>query len=127
MDNEEHRFSRADVLGLMDSFIDRMLEIRKILLGVSVSAVVLAPFAIGLSIFLITHPRFFSVLQREYEFGTILSLLLGVMISVSVVWIITGIRQYMIMKSWNKQYKEYLKQKDEINKKIASDYGLDEE
>jgi hypothetical protein len=111
----------------MDSFIDRMLEIRKILLGVSVSAVVLAPFAIGLSIFLITHPRFFSVLQREYEFGTVLSLLLGVMISVSVVWIITGVRQYMIMKSWNEQYKEYLKQQDEINKKIASDYGLDEE
>ncbi len=127
MDNEEHHFSRADVLGLMDSFIDRMLEIRKILLGVSVSAMVLAPFAIGLSIFLITHPRFFSVLQREYEFGTILSLLLGVMISVSVVWIITGVRQYMIMKSWNEQYKEYLKQKDEINKKIASDYGLNEE
>jgi hypothetical protein len=127
MDDEEHHFSRADVLGLMDSFIDRMLEIRKILLGVSVSAVILAPFAIGLSIFLITHPRFFSVLQREYEFGTILSLLLGVMISVSAVWIITGIRQYMIMKSWNEQYKEYLKQKDEINKKIASDYGLDEE
>ncbi len=127
MDNEEHHFSRADVLRLMDSFIDRMLEIRKILLGVSVSAVVLAPFAIGLSIFLITHPRFFSVLQREYEFGTVLSLLLGVMISVSVVWIITGVRQYMIMKSWNEQYKEYLKQQDEINKKIASDYGLDEE
>ncbi|MGI0073836.1 MAG: hypothetical protein ACREA3_08495 [Nitrosotalea sp.] len=127
MDNEEHHFSRADVLGLMDNFIDRMLEIRKILLGVSVSAMVLAPFAIGLSIFLITHPRFFSVLQREYEFGTILSLLLGVMISVSVVWIITGVRQYMIMKSWNEQYKEYLKQKDEINKKIASDYGLNEE
>ncbi|MGI0068950.1 MAG: hypothetical protein ACREAN_01695, partial [Nitrosopumilaceae archaeon] len=105
MDNEEHHFSRADVLHLMDSFIDRMLEIRKILLGVSVSAVVLAPFAIGLSIFLITHPRFFSVLQREYEFGTILSLLLGVMISVSVVWIITGVRQYMIMKSWNEHYK----------------------
>jgi hypothetical protein len=126
MDDEEHHFSRADVLGLMDSFIDRMLEIRKILLGVSVSAVILAPFAIGLSIFLITHPRFFSVLQREYEFGAILSLLLGVMISVSVVWIITGVRQYMTLKSWNKQYAEYLKQKDEINKKIASDYGLDE-
>jgi len=127
MDDEEHHISRADVLGLMDSFIDRMLEIRKILLGVSVSALILAPFAIGLSIFLITHPRFFHVLQREYQFGEILSILLGVMISVSIVWIITGIRQYRTMKSWNEQYKEYLKQKDEINKKIASDYGLDEE
>ncbi len=127
MDNKEHHFSRADVLGLMDSFIARMLEIRKILLAVSVSAVILAPFAIGLSIFLITHPRFFHVLEREYEFGAILSVLLGVIISVSVVWIVTGVKQYLTMKSWNEQYKEYLKQKDEINRKIASDYGLEQE
>ena len=127
MDDEEHHFSRSDVLRLMDGFIDRMLEIRRMLLGVSVSAVVLAPFAIGLSIFLITHPRFFHVLEREYEFGTILCILLGVIISVSSVWIVTGVKQYLTMKSWNEQYKEYLKQKDEINKKIASDYGFDQD
>jgi hypothetical protein len=127
MDNDEHHFSRTDVLSLMDNFIDRMLEIRRILLGVSVSAVILAPFAIGLSIFLITHPRFFHILEREYEFGTILCVLLGVMISVSVVWIVTGIKQYLTMKSWNEQYREYLKRKDEINRKIAADYGLDQE
>lgn len=126
INDKEQNFSRADVLGLMDSFIDRMLEIRKILLSVSVSALVLAPFAIGLSIFLITHPRFFDVLESEYEFGAILSVLLGVIISVSLVWIVTGVKQYLTMKSWNEQYKEYLKQKDEINQKIASDYGLDQ-
>jgi hypothetical protein len=124
MDDKEHHFLRADVLNLMDGFIDRMLAIRRILLGVSVSAVILEPFAIGLSIFLITHPRFFHVLEREYEFGAILSVLLGVVISVSVVWIVTGIRQYMTMKSWNDQYKEFIKQKDEINRRIATDYGL---
>jgi hypothetical protein len=127
IDNEERHLSRADLLGLMDGFIERMLEIRKILLGVSISAVVLAPFAIGLSIFLLTHPRFFHVLEREYQFGAILSILLGVMISVSIVWIITGVRQYLTLQSWNKQYREYLKQKDEINKKIASDYGLNQD
>ena len=126
IEDKEHNFSRTDVLDLMDNFIDRMLEIRKILLSVSVAALVLAPFAIALSIFLITHPRFYHVLQREYEFGEILSVLLGVIISVSVVWIVTGVKQYLTMKSWNKQYKKFLQQKDEINKKIAADYGLDQ-
>jgi len=127
MDDKEDHFLRADVINLMDGFIDRMLEIRRILLGVSVSAVILAPFAIGLSIFLITHPRFFHILEREYEFGAILSVLLGVVISVSVVWIVTGIRQYMTMKPWNDQYKEYIKQKDEINRRITTDYGLSQD
>ncbi|TLX94943.1 MAG: hypothetical protein E6K91_04565 [Thaumarchaeota archaeon] len=127
VDDEGRRFSRIDVLDLMDSFIDRILEIRRILLGVSISALILAPFAIGLSIFLMTHPRFFGVLEREYEFGAILSVLLGVIISVSLVWLVTGIRQHMALKSWNKRYQEYLKQKEEINRKIASEYGLEQD
>ena len=119
--------SRMGVLGLLDDFIERMLEIRRILLSVSVSALVLAPLATGLSIFLLTHPRFYSVLEREHDFGTALAILLGVIISVSVVWITTGVRQYVTLKSWDKKYKEYLKQKDEIDKRIASDYGLEQD
>jgi hypothetical protein len=127
VDDNENKIYRANLLGLMDNFIERILEIRKILVGVSISGFVLAPFAIGLSIFLITHPHFFQFLQREYEFGIALSVLLGVIIAVSVVWMITGIRQFVALKSWNKKYQEYLQQKDEINKKIASEYGLEQD
>ena len=125
MDSDEGT-SRENVLGLMDSFIERMLKMRKILLGVSMSGIVLAPFAIGLSIFLFSHPRFFNILQREYDFGTALIILLGVIISISIVWLVSGIKQYVTMKSWNDHYRNYLKQMDEINKKIATDYGLDQ-
>ncbi|MDE1764909.1 MAG: hypothetical protein KGI27_01405 [Thaumarchaeota archaeon] len=125
MDDKEPNFSRTDVLDLMDNFIERILEIRRMLLSVSVSALILAPLATGLSIFLLTHPRFYDVLQGEHDFGTVLGILLGVIISVSVVWIATGVRQYMTLKSWNQRYKEYLKQKDEVDKRIASGYGLD--
>ncbi|MBZ5590216.1 MAG: hypothetical protein LAO05_16810 [Acidobacteriia bacterium] len=119
--------SRFDVLDLMDSFIQKILEIRKILLGVSISGFILAPFAIGLSIFLLTHSHFFIVLEREYEFGIALSILLGLVIAISAGWMIIGIRQYKTLKSWNKKYQEYMQQKDEIDKKIASQYGLDQD
>jgi hypothetical protein len=127
MDEETPTSSRADILDLMDGFIEKMLRIRRLLLVVFTSGVVLAPFAIGISIFLMTHPRFFSILQREYQFGAILYALLGVIISVSVVWFVAGIRQYHEIKSWNKRYDEFLKEKDEMNKKIASKYGLEED
>ena len=126
-DDDEHQFSRTDLLEIMDSFIEKILEIKRLLLGVSVTGLILAPFAMGLSIFLITHPRFFSVLEREDEFGVVLAVLLGVVMSVSVVWMITGIRQHLALKSWNKRYQEYVDQKDEINKKIASEYGLEQD
>lgn len=119
--------SRFDVLDLMDSFIQKILELRRILLGVSISGFILAPFAIGLSIFLLTHNHFFIVLEREYDFGVALSILLGLVIAISTGWMVTGIRQYKTLKSWNKKYQEYLQQKEEIDKKIASQYGLDQD
>jgi hypothetical protein len=125
MSEDKIHTSRLDILDLMDSFITKILEIRRILLGVSISGFILAPFAIGLSIFLITHQHFFIVLEREYDFGVALSILLGVVIAISVGWMITGFQQYKTLKSWNKKYNEYQQQKDDIDKKIASQYGLD--
>lgn len=125
MSEDKTQSSRFDVLDLMDSFISKILEIRRILLGVSISGFILAPFAIGLSIFLLTHQHFFILLEREYDFGIALSILLGIVIAISVGWMVTGFRQYKTLKSWNKKYQEYKQQKDEIDKKIASQYGLD--
>ena len=119
--------TRQDVLSLIDSFVEQVHRIRKILLGVSISAVILAPLAIGLSIYLIFHSSFFSILDTEDEFGIVLSILLGAVIIISSIWLATGIRQYRSVKFLNKKYNQYMKEKDEIDKKIASQYGLDQD
>ncbi len=115
--------SRYDFLSLVDGFIDRAFQIRKTLLRVSLSAVILAPLSIALSTFLLLHPSFFAVLEIENEFGLVLSLLLGAVIIISSIWLITGIRQYFLINSWKKKYNEYLKEKQEMDRSIASQYG----
>ena len=127
MSEDDTKSSRVDLLDVMDGFINKISAIRKILLGVSISGFILAPFSIGHCIFLFTHPHFFRVLQGEYKFGLALAVLLGIIIAVSVTWMIIGIRQQMMLKLWNKKYQEYQQQKDEIDKKIASEYGIDED
>jgi hypothetical protein len=118
--------SRRDILSLVDGFIERVFQIRKTFLRVSLSAVILAPLAIALSTFLLLHPSFFAVLEIENEFGLALCLLLGAVIIISSIWLITGIRQYLLINSWNKRYNEYLKEKQEIDSNIASQYGSDQ-
>jgi hypothetical protein len=115
--------SRHDILILVDNFIERVFQIRKTFLTVSLSAMILAPLAIALSIFLLFHPSFFAVLEIENEFGFVLSLLLGGVIVISSIWLITGIRQYLLISSWKKRYNEYVKEKQEIDRNIASQYG----
>src|ERR687896_1608301 len=118
---------RQDILALLDSFIHQIQNIRSILLGVSVSAIILVPLAIVLSIYLLFHPSFFAVLETENEFGLVLTVLLGAVIIISGIWLVTGIRQYYSMSQWKKRYEEYLKEKEAIDRKIASQFGLDKD
>jgi hypothetical protein len=117
--------ARANLLTLMDTFIQQILNIRKTLLGVSISALILAPIAIGLSVYLIRHPSFFAILEIENEFGTVLSVLLVSVIVISCVWLYAGIKQYKKIGSWSSRYKAYLNEKSEINRKISSQFGLE--
>jgi hypothetical protein len=116
--------TRENILSLMDSFIEQITSIRKTLLGVSISALILAPFAIGLSVYLIIHPSFFAILEIENEFGSVLSVLLGAVLIISSIWLISGIRQYKSISSWSKRYDEYKKEKEDLDRKIALQYGL---
>ena len=114
--------SRYRILSLIDIFIEQIFQIRKTLLGVSISALVLAPIAIGLSVFLLQHPSFFAILDIENEFGDVLAALLGAIIVISSIWLVAGIRQYRLISSWNKRYRDYIREKQEIDRKIASQY-----
>jgi hypothetical protein len=117
--------SRHNVITIIDSIIEQIFQIRKTLFGVSISALILAPIAIGLSIFLLQHPSFFAVLEIENEFGIALGILLIAVIMISSIWIISGVKQYRSISSWNQRYNEYVKEKQEIDRNIARRYGLD--
>lgn len=114
----------TDILDLIDGFIDQISRIRTILKGVSISALILAPLAIILSVFLLTHSSFFTILEDEDEFGIILIILLGSVISISCVWIVMGLRQYRMISDWNKRYTNYLTNREQVRKNIESELGF---
>ena len=119
-DKREMTSNSTDILNLIDSFIDQISKIKTILKGVSISALILAPLAIVLSVFLLTHSSFFTILENEDDFGLVLIILLGSVISISSVWIVAGLRQYRMISEWNKRYFSYLTNKEQIRKNIES-------
>ncbi|MBI2128234.1 MAG: hypothetical protein HYU00_04210 [Nitrosarchaeum sp.] len=119
--------SRFSIIEVMDGFIDKINQIGKTLLGISISALILAPLAIGLSSYLILHPHFFFILDEYDEFGVFLAISLVIIIIISVSWLVLGIRQYLMLKSWNKKYSRYSQRKDQVDNQISSEFNLDEE
>ncbi len=126
-ENPPSSSSRGNILELLDSFIDQIQQLRRIMLGMSVSAIILAPLAIALTAYLVLHPAFYAILETENEFGLVLSVMLSAVIVISGIWFATGLRQYRSMNSWKNRYSEYSKEKEEIDKKIAAQFGLDQQ
>ncbi len=125
--DQDNHSSRTDILKMLDTFIDQMSNIRRTLKAISISALILAPLALALSLYLIRHPSFLGMMDTGDEFGIVLVTLLSSVMVISSIWIITGIRQYRLIDSWNKRYNEYLQRKEEIDRKIASNFGVAEE
>ena len=119
--------SRFSIIDVIDGFVDKINQIRKTLLGISISSLVLAPLAISLSLYLIFHPHFFFILDEYDEFGTFLSMFLVVIIIISISWLVLGIRQYLMLKSWNKKYSNYIQRKDQLDNQISTEFELDED
>lgn len=120
-------YSNSDILGTIDYIVERIQDLKKIMLGVSVSALVLAPFAIGLTLYLATHPRFSEILDTQDEFGLFLSILLAGIVLISGIWLYTGIRQYLSLNTWNKRYSGYINKKEELDRSISEEYNLHED
>lgn len=111
----------------MDSFIEKIQHLKGLMLGVSLSALILAPFAIGISIYLITHPKFLHLVENETDFALMLILFLTIVLVTSGIWLVTGIQQFRSLSSWNKRYCNYLKKRKDLDESIISKYHLDEE
>ena len=52
-------------------------------------------------------------------------MLLGSVIGISSVWMIAGIKQYLLIDSWNKKYQMFVSRKNEIDNEIAGEFISD--
>ena len=119
-------YNRNDILSSMDSFIEKIQRMKGLMLGVSISALILAPFAIGISVYLLTHPKFLHLVENETEFALMLILFLTIVLVTSGIWLVAGIQQFRSLSSWNKRYCDYLKKREDLDESISSEYNLDE-
>ena len=118
---------RNDILSSMDNFIEKIQQLKGMMLGVSLSALILAPFAVGISAYLITHPKFLKLIENENEFGFMLIVLLTMVPITSGIWLVTGLRQLKSLSSWNTRYSSYLKKRESLDETISSQFHLDED
>jgi hypothetical protein len=117
--------SSNNILNLADSFIEQMVKITNILKVMSISSLIMITVALGVVIYFVYHPSLFSLLATNSDFGFILNIFIASIIAVFSVCIISAIRQYNFINSWNKRHQAFILRNDELDKKIAAGLALD--
>lgn len=116
-----------NILSSMDLFIEKIQQLKGLMLGVSFSALILAPLAIGISLYLLTHPKFLHLVENEAEFAILLTVLLTAVLVTSGIWLVAGVQQFRSLSTWNKRYNNYMKKREDLDKDITSKFHLDKE
>ena len=124
--NNEVVIARSTVLALIESYITQMLILRKTLLLVFVSGVILAPVSIVLSVYILMHPSLNEIMDRQDNFGEVLVILLTAVFISCVLWFGLSLKQYISIGQWNRRYKQYLIEHDVFEKQLLQRYGLTE-
>ena len=117
----------GSIVGVMDSFISSIQDIKKFVFSFSLVGVILSVLSVGISVYLMTHAQFFAILDEYNDFGVVLGLFLGVIMVVSSIWFAVGIKQYTMLKMWNSKYDKYAKKMQRLEDTIASEFHLYEE
>jgi hypothetical protein len=116
--------TRAGILAQVDDFILQILSIRKVILLIFASSVILGPPSIILSFYLFTHPSFDKTVDAEDNFGEVLAVLLVSTVIVASSFLVLGVKQYRSIGSWDKRFKDCLEAQRELDRKIIADYGM---
>jgi hypothetical protein len=95
-----------------------MEKITNILKVMRNSSLIMITVALGVVMYLVYLPSFFSLLATNSDFGFILNILIVLIIGVFSVCIISAIRQYNFINSWNKRYQALILRNDELDKKL---------
>jgi hypothetical protein len=89
----EIHLSSNNILNLADSFIEQMEKITNILKVMRISSLIMITVALGVVMYLVYHPSFFSLLATNSDFGFILNILIVLIAqSDNTISLILGIR-----------------------------------
>lgn len=119
--------TRNDVLNLLNELIGRVNNVKRVYVGTTFSAIILAPLSISLSTYLVFHPSFYRLLDSEEGFGYVLAGFLGFLVSLSSTWLVAGLRQYQTLKKWNRKYDNYLASRITFEKSVAAQKSENDE
>ena len=112
---------RTSISELIESLIERVNKERKWLLLLCLVSLTVSPIIFLFSLNMAVHHKvLYKIRKVNLTIWKLTILNMVGSLVVSTIWMIVGIKEVKFIFNWNDRFKEYLKHKEEIDKKISN-------
>jgi hypothetical protein len=123
------RSPNENLFQIMDGIISQLNKTKKMFILMILTLMILPPISFVVAFAVLGPPMFFgdgsgSGSVHHGEFGHGFALVRIVPISIFLVWLGIGIRQWFVLSKWTKKYERYKELQRKVNEKL--DYDNDE-
>jgi hypothetical protein len=117
---------KEDDVGLLE-LIDRLiLHINSertwfnILIATSIFA---APISIIFTFYLLLHRKLIAyIFIRDPRLGVLATAYYAIIIIVSLLWLIVGIKEYKFLSKWNRRFRKYFSLKEQLDRELRKEF-----
>jgi len=123
-DQKGNSQKEAGLLEMIDNLILHINEERTWFNVLTATSILAAPISLLFTLYLLLHRRLVAfIFMRDPVLGITAIIYFAIVLVVSSLWLIVGLKEFNFISRWNSRFKRYFSLKERLDKELGKEFG----
>ena len=123
-DQKGNSQKEAGLLEMIDNLILHINEERTWFNVLIATSILAAPISLLFTLYLLLHRRLVTfIFMRDPVLGITAIIYFAIILVVSSLWLIVGLKEFNFISKWNSRFKRYFSLKERLDKELRKEFG----
>lgn len=123
-DQKGNSQKEAGLLEMIDNLILHINEERTWFNVLTATSILAAPISLLFTLYLLLHRRLVAfIFMRDPVLGITAIIYFAIVLVVSSLWLIVGLKEFNFISRWNSRFKRYFSLKERLDKELRKEFG----
>jgi len=123
-DQKGNSQKEAGLLEMIDNLILHINEERTWFNVLIATSILAAPISLLFTLYLLLHRRLVAfIFMRDPVLGITAIIYFAIVLVVSSLWLIVGLKEFNFISRWNSRFKRYFSLKERLDKELRKEFG----
>ncbi|MBS7622568.1 hypothetical protein KEJ39_02680 [Candidatus Bathyarchaeota archaeon] len=112
------------LLEMIDNLILHINEERTWFTVLVATSIIAAPISLLFTLYLLLHRRLVAfIFLRDPQLGVLAIMYFAVILAVSSLWLIVGLKEFKFISRWNSRFRRYFSLKERLDRELRGEFG----